>query len=153
MESKYFSVKGTFLDQRGADEARLEDSRLLFLDEKRVADDKDFDGSTGELVAGKSEENTIILTRDKATKLMDALASANAVFEVSDVMKKKSSRNPPKPFITSTLQQAGSSKLRLSPSDTMRVAQELYEEGYITYMCTDSPSLSSSALLFRERSY
>ena len=57
MESKYFSVKGTFLDQRGPTSA-AEDSRLLFLDEKRVVDDKDWTAARG-AVAGKSEENIL----------------------------------------------------------------------------------------------
>ncbi len=134
------------MDNQGRnDEPRLNDSRLLSLDGRRVADDKDFDGSTGELILGKSDENTIILTQEKAMALMKTLANVNARFEVSDVTKKKTSRTAPKPFITSTLQQTGSSKLRLSPSETMRIAQELYEEGYITYMRTDSPTLSMSA--------
>jgi DNA topoisomerase-1 len=127
------------------DEPRLTDCRLLHLDDKRVADVADFDGNTGGLSKGKDGTNTIILAKDEAKELMESMAHKDAVFVLSGIDPKKSSRSPPKPFITSTLQQAGSSKLRLSPSDTMRVAQELYEEGYITYMRTDSPSLSSAA--------
>jgi DNA topoisomerase I len=127
------------------DEPRLTDCRLLRLDDRRVADVADFDGNTGGLLKGRDDTNTIILAKDEANKLMESMAHKDAVFVLSGIDPKKSSRSPPKPFITSTLQQAGSSKLRLSPSDTMRVAQELYEEGYITYMRTDSPSLSSAA--------
>lgn len=110
-----------------------------------MADDRDFDGNTGGLTKGKDETNTIILEKGQAKVLMETLSHKDASFVVSDVDSKKSTRSAPKPFITSTLQQAGSSKLRLSPSDTMRVAQELYEEGFITYMRTDSPFLSEGA--------
>ena len=69
----------------------------------------------------------------------------NSEFVVSDVIKKKSTRKPGLPFITSTLQQEASNKLRMSPKATMASAQKLYEGGYITYMRTDSYNLSVEA--------
>ena len=122
------------------------ESKLHKLDSRGVAGEKDFDGNTGDLVGSKNEVNTVILERDQATDIMKYLSSGNSKFTISDIDSRKTSRKPPAPFITSTLQQAGSNKLRMSPSDTMRVAQELYEEGFITYMRTDSPHLSSAAV-------
>ena len=66
-------------------------------------------------------------------------------FSVANVDTRKGSRKPPAAFITSTLQQECSRKLRMSPSRCMSIAQELYEEGWITYMRTDSPTLSEQA--------
>ena len=67
-------------------------------------------------------------------------------FSVKDVIKKNSKRNPSPPFITSTLQQESSVKFRMSPKLTMSTAQKLYENGYITYMRTDSFNLSEEAI-------
>ena len=72
-------------------------------------------------------------------------------FEVASVDEKPYTRRPAPPFMTSTLQQEASRKLRLSSQQTMRVAQRLYENGYITYMRTDSTTLSESALTRRAR--
>lgn len=66
-------------------------------------------------------------------------------FYIDDVKTKKTKRQPPLPFITSSLQQDASSKLGMSPKDTMSIAQKLYEKGYITYMRTDSLVLSEEA--------
>jgi DNA topoisomerase-1 len=66
--------------------------------------------------------------------------------DVLDCQESESKTAPPAPFITSTLQQAGSSSLKLSPKKTMELAQKLYEDGHITYMRTDSPNLSQEAI-------
>ncbi|HXK82197.1 MAG TPA: type I DNA topoisomerase [Bacteroidales bacterium] len=76
----------------------------------------------------------------------------NAEFLVEDVQKKPSKKSPAPPFITSTLQQEASRKLKFSVSQTMRVAQTLYEHGYITYMRTDSVNLSNLALSTAKKS-
>lgn len=68
------------------------------------------------------------------------------MFTVSDVETRKASRKSPAPFITSTLQQEASRKHGFSPARTMSIAQKLYEQGHITYMRTDSTTLSSAAL-------
>ena len=67
-------------------------------------------------------------------------------YTVLDVKSSKTTRKPSAPFTTSTLQQEASNKFRMSPKDTMRIAQQLYENGYITYMRTDSVELSDDAI-------
>jgi len=114
-------------------------ARLSAIDDRRVATGRDFadDGR---------------LTSNKAVHLDEAAAQAiaegvrRAKIAVSSVQDKPYTRRPSAPFITSTLQQEASRKLRLSAAETMRVAQRLYENGYITYMRTDSTVLSESAL-------
>jgi DNA topoisomerase-1 len=83
-------------------------------------------------------------TKDEAVGLLNKCISAN--FEVVSVEKKPSKKSPAPPFTTSTLQQEASRKLGFSVSKTMLVAQQLYESGYITYMRTDSVTLSNLAL-------
>src|SRR6185436_19202851 len=67
-------------------------------------------------------------------------------WKVKDIKETEVKRSPKAPFITSTLQQAASSRLGFSPSRTMGIAQKLYESGFITYMRTDSTNLSKTAL-------
>lgn len=89
------------------------------------------------------------LTKDFSTldEAEDFLNSCiNADFKVTDLQKKPAKRTPSAPFTTSTLQQEASRKLGFSVSRTMRVAQQLYESGHITYMRTDSVNLSDDAL-------
>ena len=81
---------------------------------------------------------------DEARKFLED--SADAVFHISSIEKKEGTRTPAAPFTTSTLQQEASRKLRFSVSQTMRIAQGLYERGLITYMRTDSTNLSGLAL-------
>ncbi|HET6747461.1 MAG TPA: type I DNA topoisomerase [Candidatus Saccharimonadales bacterium] len=83
-------------------------------------------------------------TADEVRAILEAFAISN--FTVADIEKKPGSRNPSAPFTTSTLQQEASSKLGFSPRSTMQLAQRLYEAGHITYMRTDSVTLSAQAL-------
>jgi DNA topoisomerase I len=83
-------------------------------------------------------------TKDSSKEYLNSCKEA--VFKVSDIKKIKSNRNPQPPFITSTLQQEASIKFRMSPKVTMATAQKLYENGYITYMRTDSKTISEDAL-------
>ncbi len=99
------------------------------------------DGKTTEL---KAELSTRFLTREEAEKFLERCKTAE--FTVEDVVKKPGKRTPAKPFTTSTLQQEASRKLGFSVSQTMSVAQRLYESGKITYMRTDSVNLSSLAI-------
>ncbi len=109
---------------------------------KRIASGKDFDENTGKVKAGT---DVLLLDETKARELVTRLSSVS--WSVANIEEKTQSRRPPAPFTTSTLQQEAHRKLGLGGRDAMSVAQRLYEEGYITYMRTDSTSLSNEALL------
>ena len=96
------------------------------------------------IVELKAELNRRFDTRDEAYQFLEKCKTAE--FQISDVVKKPGKRSPAPPFITSTLQQEASRKLGFSVSQTMSVAQKLYESGKITYMRTDSVSLSGLAI-------
>jgi len=127
----YWDIVGTF--DPGAFEAKL-----VAVEGTRVAQGRDF-GDDGVLKAD-------ILALDEEAARTLAAALAGAAFTVRSVEEKPYKRSPAAPFMTSTLQQEASRKLRFSSQTTMRVAQRLYENGYITYMRTDSTTLSESAL-------
>jgi DNA topoisomerase-1 len=114
-------------------------ARLVGVDGRRVAQGRDF-GPDGQL---RSAE-TLVLDEEGARGLAERLDGAS--FSVSRVERKPYVRRPSAPFMTSTLQQEASRKLRYTAQTTMRIAQRLYENGYITYMRTDSTTLSESAL-------
>src|SRR5215216_6589077 len=114
-------------------------ARLAAVDGARVATGRDFTRD-GKLRA----DDAVQLTEADARGLAAALESAS--FSVRSVEEKPYTRRPAPPFMTSTLQQEASRKLRLSAQQTMRTAQRLYENGYITYMRTDSTTLSDAAL-------
>jgi DNA topoisomerase-1 len=117
------------------------ESRLQSFQGQRVATGKDFDGLTGKLLGGKE---VLVLDETKAKDLAQSLKNQNWV--VTDVEEKPTTRRPAAPFITSTLQQEANRKLGLSSRETMQVAQKLYEQGFITYMRTDSTFLSAEAI-------
>jgi DNA topoisomerase-1 len=112
---------------------------LVALDGRRVATGRDFDadGRLGDATLARLDEAA-------ATALADDLASEAAT--VRSVERKPYRRRPAAPFITSTFQQEAGRKLRISAQQAMRYAQSLYENGYITYMRTDSTTLSATAL-------
>jgi DNA topoisomerase-1 len=116
-------------------------AEMVELDGVRIARGSDFDPSTGKLAAGAKN---FLLLEAKAKALGKALETAK--FTVSDVQKKPFTQKPAAPFTTSTLQQESARKLRFTAQRTMRTAQKLYENGYITYMRTDSTTLSDQAL-------
>jgi DNA topoisomerase I len=132
LAADYWDVVATF--EPGAFAARL-----AAVDGKRVAQGRDF-GQDGALRSSEVVQLAEPEARDLAAKL------AGTAFTVTSVEEKPYTRRPAAPFMTSTLQQEASRKLRLSSQQTMRVAQRLYENGYITYMRTDSTTLSESAL-------
>lgn len=117
------------------------ESKLLSYRNKRVATGKDFDGLTGQLLAGK---DLMVLDQKSAEQILVDLKSSSWV--VTEVEERPVTRKPSAPFITSTLQQESNRKLGLSSRETMQVAQKLYEQGFITYMRTDSTFLSEEAL-------
>ncbi|HEY3558631.1 MAG TPA: type I DNA topoisomerase [Kribbella sp.] len=114
-------------------------TRLVSVDSKRVAQGRDF-SSTGELKGA----NTVHLNEQTATALAAALRDSQ--FTVRSIESKPYTRKPYAPFRTTTLQQEAGRKLGMSASQTMQVAQRLYENGNITYMRTDSVTLSDTAI-------
>ncbi len=111
----------------------------------RLATGKDFDDHTGRLREGLAPgKDIVLLGEEQARALVDALP--HRAWRVGQVEDRLTSPSPPPPFITSTLQQEGSRKLRFSARRTMQVAQRLYDQGFITYMRTDSTQLSDEAI-------
>jgi DNA topoisomerase-1 len=119
------------------------EARLHSLQDKRVATGKDFDGTTGEL-APERKKQVVILDEKAADEWVSRLSKES--WKVIEAEEKPLTRRPSPPFITSTLQQESNRKLGLGAKDAMRVAQSLYEQGFITYMRTDSTNLSTQAL-------
>lgn len=113
-------------------------ARLLTVDGARVAAGRDF-GPDGLLTS-----NATVLDEASARRLAESLQGRD--LSVDSVETKPYTRKPYAPFMTSTLQQEGGRKLRFSADRTMRSAQRLYENGYITYLRTDSTTLSESAI-------
>ncbi|MPZ64564.1 MAG: type I DNA topoisomerase [Pseudonocardiaceae bacterium] len=118
-------------------------ARLVAVDGTRVAAGRDF-GPDGQLKRAKDGAEVLVVDEGHAGRLAEALADAR--LRVSSVEEKPYTRRPYPPFMTSTLQQEAGRKLRFSAERTMRTAQRLYENGYITYMRTDSTTLSASAI-------
>ncbi|WP_062465169.1 type I DNA topoisomerase [Demequina soli] len=137
--AEYWDLKGVFTATEGKDAGRSFEAKLTSVDGKRVATGKDFDDRGA-------------LTNGKVTHLSAALAGAlaaglaEASFSVMGVDSRPYKRRPAAPFITSTLIQESSRKLRLGARQAMGVAQALYQKGYITYMRSDSPGLSGEAV-------
>ncbi|MDT5111074.1 MAG: topoisomerase, partial [Mycobacterium sp.] len=115
-------------------------AKLNLVDGRRVASGRDFD-SVG---AVKKPDEVLVLDEAAATALASGVRGAQLT--VSSVEQKPYTRKPYPPFMTSTLQQEAGRKLRFSSERTMSIAQRLYENGYITYMRTDSTTLSESAI-------
>ncbi|WP_314148217.1 type I DNA topoisomerase [uncultured Leifsonia sp.] len=125
--------------QLAPEDAATFEARLARLDGDRVATGRDFDDH------GRLTSAARTLDETAANALADAMRLPSTVVTVSKVDSKPYSRRPAAPFTTSTLQQEAARKLRFSARQTMSVAQTLYENGYITYMRTDSASLSQQA--------
>ncbi len=111
---------------------------LVALDGVRIATGKDF------TAAGRPKGSVVVVDEARAHHLVDGLAGQDVT--VRSVEDKPYRSSPKPPFMTSTLQQEGGRKLRLSSSQVMRLAQGLYERGYITYMRTDTVVLSAEAM-------
>ena len=137
--ASYWDLEGTF--DAGADhEQRMFPGKLHSIDGVRVARGTDF-GDDGAL---KVSAKVVHVNQARAQMLVEALH--DTAFSVRSVESKPYTRKPYAPFRTTTLQQEASRKLGFSASSTMSVAQRLYENGYITYMRTDSTTLSDTAL-------
>ncbi|MGY2700750.1 type I DNA topoisomerase [Nocardioides sp. HB32] len=137
--ASYWDLEGTF-DAGAAHDQRMFPAKLHSVDEVRVARGSDF-GQDGVL---KANANVVHLDRARAEALAAALQ--DTTFDVRSVEAKPYRRSPYAPFRTTTLQQEASRKLGMSASVTMSVAQRLYENGFITYMRTDSTTLSGGAV-------
>ncbi|WP_434615503.1 type I DNA topoisomerase [Arthrobacter sp. A5] len=134
--ASYWDLAGTFTPLTSDEAFR---AKLASLDGQRVASGRDFNDA-GELTG----KNVAHLREESAKAIASALETAD--FTVRSMEHKPYTRRPAAPFTTSTLQQEAGRKLRFSSKSTMQVAQRLYENGYITYMRTDSSALSDEAV-------
>ncbi|MGP3772872.1 type I DNA topoisomerase [Streptomyces sp. SDT5-1] len=141
--AEYWDLTGTFATGRAGDPSDPSSltARLSAVDGKRIAQGRDFD-SLGRLKAGSA--NTLHLDEANARALAAALEDTR--FSVRSVESKPYRRSPYAPFRTTTMQQEASRKLGFGAKATMQVAQKLYENGFITYMRTDSTTLSDTAV-------
>ncbi len=139
--AEYWDLTGTFSTGRAGDasDPSTLTARLNTVDGRRVAQGRDF-GSDGQLKSAQ------VLHLDEANARSLAAALENATFAVRSVESKPYRRSPYAPFRTTTLQQEASRKLGFGAKATMQVAQKLYENGFITYMRTDSTTLSDTAI-------
>ena len=145
--ASYWDLSGVFSTDAAAGGESFS-AKLTAVDGARVAQGSDFD-DRGQLKSTRSRTEVSVLTREDAESLAEGLAGAR--FDVDSVEDKPYSRRPSPPFTTSTLQQEASRRLRFSSRVTMQVAQRLYENGYITYMRTDSVNLSQEAVTAARR--
>ncbi|MDF9716226.1 type I DNA topoisomerase [Nocardioides sp. ChNu-153] len=139
--ASYWDLEGTF-DAGSDHDQRMFPAKVHSVDGARVARGSDF-GPDG-LLKTASEGKVVHLDRARAEGLVGALAEST--YDVRSVESKPYKRSPYAPFRTTTLQQEASRKLGMSASVTMSVAQRLYENGFITYMRTDSTTLSEGAV-------
>ncbi|MSV77204.1 MAG: type I DNA topoisomerase, partial [Actinobacteria bacterium] len=138
VSAAYYDVKATFDTEKTGDNEF--EAKLLSVDGKRIATGDSFN-DLGQLTA-----DVMLLDKEAAFTLAGAISNPAVKVVVTSVEAKPSTRRPAAPFTTSTLQQEASRKLRMSAKQTMDTAQSLYQDGHITYMRTDSPTLSSQAI-------
>ncbi|MFI1967197.1 type I DNA topoisomerase [Streptomyces pathocidini] len=140
--AEYWDLTGTFATGRAGDasDPGTFTARLNTVDGRRVAQGRDF-GANGQL-----KEGSQVLHLDEANARALAAALQDTAFSVRSVESKPYRRSPYAPFRTTTLQQEASRKLGFGAKATMQVAQKLYENGFITYMRTDSTTLSDTAV-------
>jgi len=134
--ASYWDLEATFETAKG----ETFPARLHSLDGQRVIAGKDFDPDTGK----PKKDGLVWLSEEDSAALSAGLKGAP--FSIISAQEKPLTRSPAPPFTTSTLQQEGNRKLRFDAKRTMRAAQRLYENGFITYMRTDSVALSAEAL-------
>ncbi|MGQ4486833.1 type I DNA topoisomerase [Streptomyces sp. SAS_281] len=141
--AEYWDLTGTFATGRGGDasDPSTFTARLSAVDGRRIAQGRDF-GADGQLKSASGQT----LHLDEANARALAAALADSAFAVRSVESKPYRRSPYAPFRTTTLQQEASRKLGFGAKATMQVAQKLYENGFITYMRTDSTTLSDTAI-------
>ena len=135
IKSEYWSISANLIKNDVEFEAKLAQNN-----NKKIAIGKDFNKKTGELIA----KDKTLLDNTLSDNIVESLKNTDWV--VSDVQQKSYTQNPYPPFITSTLQQDGIRKLHTSSKNVMRLAQNLYQAGYITYMRTDSITIADQAV-------
>lgn len=136
VRTSYWDIQALFSDEA---KSQTFDALLYSMGGERIASGKDFDEN------GKLKKGDVRALDEKEARALEQKLQ-NASFHVASVEKKPLKRSPQAPFMTSTLQQEAGSKLKFSTSRTMRAAQRLYEQGFITYMRTDSTTLSETAI-------
>jgi DNA topoisomerase-1 len=122
------------------DDASVFSAALISVDGRRVPTGKDFDAKTGKV----KDDNPLVLNEQQAIELAERLKTAR--FRIASLEDKPYTTRPAPPFTTSTMQQEANRKLGFTARRTMNVAQSLYENGYITYMRTDSTTLAQVAI-------
>ncbi len=132
----YFDLEAIFAKSNGL----TFKAALMSVAGKKLPSGKDFDPATGKI----KDSNMLLLDERSAAQLRDRLASAE--YRVTSVEIKPFVERPKPPFTTSTLQQEANRKLGYTARRTMQIAQSLYENGYITYMRTDSTNLAQVAI-------
>ena len=135
--TKFFDLK---VELSKTDSKKTFSANLFKLEGKKIATSNDFNSHTGEI---KTNDVTL-LSKNEANQLCKELTSEP--WSIIDINEKPRTSNPKPPFTTSTLQQEAARKLRSSARQTMSTAQRLYENGFITYMRTDSTHLSDEAI-------
>ncbi len=135
--AQYWDITANFRD---SDDAAPFETKLVSYNAAKTATGRDFDDK------GTLKSSVHVLTEAEATALADQLTDEDLTGTVLSVETKPYTRRPAAPFTTSTLQQEAGRKLKFTARQTMSVAQSLYENGYITYMRTDSPTLSQQAV-------
>ena len=144
VEAGYWDIEGSFsalAEQSDPTAPTTMSANLVALDGRRLATGRDFEQETGQLRPGSE---VVQLGEADARSLAERLQGVD--FSVRSVEDRPYTRKPYAPFMTSTLQQEGGRKLRFSAQRVMQTAQRLYENGFITYMRTDSSNLSETAV-------
>lgn len=140
MPASYWDLKAQ-LDKN----SKKFEATMTHLNGTRLATGRDFDPDTGKLKEGlTADKDVLLLSEEKSRSLAKSLP--DTPWTITKIEERMTNRSPSAPFTTSTLQQEAGRKLGLSAKDTMRTAQNLYENGYITYMRTDSTNLSGEAI-------
>ncbi len=137
--------KGSYYDVEVSFDKHFK-GRLDTFNGQKIATGRDFDSETGKYT-GSSK--TLLLTEEIAANVVEKLQGC--VYTVEEIKEKKVIQRPQPPFTTSTLQQDGNRRLHLSAKDVMRISQNLYENGLITYMRTDSTALSAEGIQAAKR--
>ena len=144
-KATYRDIKAKLNRRPDGDDNRFE-AQLISVGGKRLATGRDFEETTGQLKPGK---DLLLLDPEQSQQLADRLQALP--WRVKEIEEKTTNRTPSPPFTTATLQMEANRKLGLGAAETMKVAQRLYERGYITYMRTDSVNLSDEAITAARR--